>query len=376
MRFVADVKKFSDSLKLVSSVVSSTGSGNCYSLVIKKDDLWIYANNETTTVKCKVTGISDLEGKGIAGFDLERFDKILKGRDKILFENKDTIFKFKSIKGSYSGDIVIIPIISETISGYEDTLAFSKKAKVTSLDPNTFLELRNSLAYTGISGIHESDVLDTYIVLDKGTLEVVSSDNFHIAYSRVKCKTDATFSLSPTKTIFEVLGKLSEFYGGTTEIEFSSDSIRARTENYSIVTATLQSSDTAFNRAKKYILDMPKDISNIEINTSKIISILDNILSVYEVGSLVILTLKKIKDKYVLEFSMKSALGNVSDKLPLKEEKCKAFECSFDPRLFLDSINLAKCPEATLSYLTDKALVLKCKKESTNIVYINSVVSK
>lgn len=274
MRFVVDVKDFSFNLKLISSVAPGGGTAFVSALVVKKGVLWAYVTNDLVTLKCKLKGASEVEGKGTAGIDFTRLDQCLKGRDKIQFENKETVFKFNQISenkkssGKYNGDIAIIPVTAESIDTYDETLAMSKKAKTASLDESTFNALRSALQITNIQVIHSSDVLDTYIMLNKGTLEVVSSDNFHLSYTKTTCDSDSSFQLSPSKTMFDVLGKLSDFYGGSTDIEFATEVIKATNENYSISVPTIQSSNTSFLKVKQFIEELPKPVCSFKIKVS------------------------------------------------------------------------------------------------------------
>jgi hypothetical protein len=381
MKFTVDVKEFSNNLKLIQSVVAASASASTTAVVLKKSGLWAYAGTDTGTLKCKLKGVSDFEGSGIAGLDFSLMDKMLKGRDKIVFENKDTMFKFKAQKGPYNGDVAIIPVTKESIEAYDETLAKSKKAKTASLDVDTFSALRASLAITNISMIHASDVLNTFIRLQDGTLEVVGSDNFHLAYSKVACKTKTAFQISPTKATFDTLGKLADFYGGQTDVEFATEAIKAFNEDYTISSPTIQSSDTAFIRVLEYIEQMPKPMCSFTIGIGNTISALDNILSIYEDGALITLELKSgKKGGEVLEFTMKTTMGTITDNFKIETLKGKHFKCTFDPRMLLDSLNLAKSTEAKFSYIEDKAIVLKVvkvdkeTKTSTEITYVNSVV--
>jgi hypothetical protein len=386
MRFIVDVPTFSSNLKLISSVVASSSTTATTALVAKNGELWAYANTDTGTLKCKCQGVSGLEGKGIAGVDFNLLDKMLKGRGKIEFDNVGSFFNFKAVedpdkKGKaklqkYDGELAIIPVIKESIAGYDDILEKGKKTKKALLDLNTFNTLRASLSATNIAMIHSSDVLNTYIRLKEGNLEVVGSDNFHLAYAKVKCKTESEFQISPTKTTFDVLGKLSDFYHGSAEVEFSTDAIKARTENYTISCPSIQSSDTAFLRVLKYIEEMPDSICTCTLDVPATISALDNILSIYEDGALIAMEFKKSKTESLLALSMKTTMGIISDNLVVSDVEGKSFKCTFDPRMLLDSLNLAKNPTAFLSYIEDKALVIKLKKEKTSLTYVNSVVKE
>jgi hypothetical protein len=102
---------------------------------------------------------------------------------------------------------------------------------------------------------------------------------------------------------------------------------------------------------------------------------LDNILSIYEDGSLITVALKETKKGEVLEFSMKSTMGTTTDSIGVSNFKGKPFKCKFDPRMFKDSLTVSKCTEANFSYIDEKAIVLKCTKDKTKTVYINSVVN-
>jgi DNA polymerase III sliding clamp (beta) subunit (PCNA family) len=376
MNFTVDVKEFSSTLNLIQSIGASGGPQTCCAIKLTKGNLWAYASNESITLKCKLKGVTDTEGSGTAGLDLTMLNRALKGRDKITFKNDENVFKFKAVKGNYNGEVAIIPITKETIESYEESLAKGKKAKVASLDPTAFNALRTSLAYTNISVIHASDILNTFIKLEDGILEVVGSDNFHLAYSKILCKTKAAFEISPTKTIFDTLGKLSDFYGGTTEVDFASENIKGFNEDYCVCSPTLQSSDTAFQRVKQYIQEMPKAMCTLTLGIGSTISALDNILSIYEDGALITLEFKNVKKKDVLEFSMKTSMGVISDSLVIETFKGKPFKCTFDPRMLLDSLNLSKSKEAKLQYIEDKALVLNCIKDETSITYVNSVVKE
>lgn len=374
MKFTVDIKEFSATLKLLQSILSSGGTSLSTTLVVAKDILWVYGNNETITARCMAKGVTAIEGKGIAGVDITRLDLLLKGRASASFENMGTVFKFKAGKTAYGGDLAIIPVTKETIEGFDETLSKNKKAKRSSVDPEVFNALRNALALTSISVIHASDVLDTYVMLNDGNLEVVSSDNFHLAYCKIPVKTESNFQLSPTKTIFDVLGKLSDFYGGETAIEFSKEAIKAFNKGYSISTPTLQSSDTAFLRTKEYLGALPKPLCSFTLKVGATSAALDNILAIYEDGSLITAELKTKKGTDVLEFSMKSTMGVISDHIEVTNLKGKPFKTTFDPRMFKDSLLISKCPEATFSYIDGKSIILKCAKEEVKTTYINSVL--
>jgi hypothetical protein len=382
MEFTVDVKEFSNTIKLISSVVATGGSAFSSTLVLSEKDsiLWIYANNDVVTLKCAARGIESVKGKGRAGIDLTVLDKALKGRTKIVFTNEGTEFTFKAKVGEYGGKISILPVIAETIKGYNDSLKPDEDSKSTTLSPTTFSLLSESLSLTGISAIHSSDSVDTYITLDKKVLEVVSSDQFHLAYSKVNCKTKTSFQLSPSKTAFDILSKLSDVYGGDTQVQLSGEFIKAINDNYSIITSTIQSSDTAFVRAKSFIGDLPDPLCYFDLEVAKIQAVLDNILSVYEDGALISLNLgsdpsKKDRSSRLLEFSMKSNVGSVSDTLKVKDVTGKDFKCKFNPKMLVDSLALSKCTKTSFEYIDGKAMVFKCKKGETEIIYVNSVVN-
>jgi hypothetical protein len=302
-------------------------------------------------------------------------EKVLKGRDKVVFENMGNSFKFKAVKGPYNGDIPIIPVTQDTIDVLNSTLLLEKKSNVSILDTAVFNSIRTALAHINISVIHASDSLDTFISLKDGVLESVRSDNFHLAMCTSICKTDYSFQLSPSDNVFELLGKLSDFYVGDTKVQLTQKAVKAQNECYSLSIATLQSSDTSFLRAKSFITSLPKPIGSCTLATDKMKSILDNILSIYEDGSLITIELKDSKKGEILELSMKSTIGAITDSIVVAKFKGQKFKSKFDPRMFIDSLALSKSTEIVLSYIEEKALTLRSKTEDTDLIYVNSVVN-
>jgi DNA polymerase III sliding clamp (beta) subunit (PCNA family) len=374
MKFVVDTKEFLNSLKLVQAVVNSKLSTTLFALEATKSGLWLYASDDTITLKCNCKGISDLEGKGVIGIDLSIIDNIFKGRNDFKLETQENVLRFEGVKSSYNGKIVIIPITEDTIESLNSNLAFSKKADSSKLTEDTFTKVLDGLDAVKIAAVHSSDPLDTFMKLNKGVLEVASSDNFHVAFNTTKCESDASFQLSTTKSTFEILAKFMSVYPGATELVFGEESIKAKNKDYLITLPNIQSSDSAFVRTKQYIENLPKATCSFKLKLSGLSNILSNLMSIYEEGALITFSKKKANK---LELSISTTYGNISDNLEIEDFKGEPFKDTFDPRMIIDILTAAKGDNTTLSYIKDKCFILRCQSDvnkSSKSIYACTIV--
>lgn len=284
------------------------------------DKLYITGTNSGKSVEvCTDVTISK---KGKIGVNASILQGILKARKEISLELvDDSKMKFGSPSSkSYSGDFVTVPFEEIEVELKEG------EGKSVSFTSEQLTLLNSTVSDVQLQQAYFTDTLPIQITLGAKGTEIMSVDQFHLAYVSDKTTTskkESTIRLPPNT--------------------FALISSTAKNQSYKLVMG--DAVVYAYNKQFKYRLPLEQAESEVgeidikgaikafmadkqtvvEVDKEELTNILDNAMSLYEQG--VPIEIKVIKGK--LQFKTKTNYGQVVDALKASVEKDsgKTYKC-------------------------------------------------
>lgn len=362
--FSSDCKSLEQSIKRIVAV-SGSGSAN-YFIGIMHKSVYVFGLGADTFVMLSVPNTQTDSVDGVFGFDAECLPGLIKGRSIMEFKYTGTECLFSQTKGKYAGKI-------SAVSATEDQLeqltskSTEKLGTASSITSDQLTAIKSSLSATGVKDVYQNTILLSYInMLADGRLTVSSFDAQHFGLARIRLGSKgAEFRAALPSTHFSVVEALAA--GSDVQFKITNTGLKASGSGFSVSLPATQAEDRHFNMVPEFIKSLPKPVFECEFQVDKLITIVDNLFTLYNSNSNFVIKTKGP----TLSISLSTSSGSASDSIRVKPSGTKDTSLSVDPRLFMDLIGLAKASKTATLRVMDKVVCIAFKSSLGAEVFLS-----
>lgn len=367
LQFTIDGSSFLKELKLVTSIFRS---GSEILVAATDGQLAIVATDNSKNL-CLLVDATEVSGEGCFNLATDIFSGILNNRAEITFTLSSANLNFKALKGRYSGDMLVEPINSGTIDSLNEV--FNLEVKDLSIPDSVFSTLEKGIKHCALRDAYgESDnELVRYITGKDNAVKIVTYDQFHSAIleTTLDKKLKKNFAIAVYQSYFSAINSLSR--GEKFNIAITNKFFYVKNQSFFLSLPPIQYSEEDFNSALEMmeaVADENKSCS-CKISTNSFSKVVDNLCSIYELGSKI--EIQVAKDK--MKLNLATNYGSMSDSFTVGELEGKG-TINVDAPPLNDVIGCAPAMDATFSFIENKAYLLNFELENTKICYIVAVL--
>lgn len=368
IKFTINGDEFSKDLRQVTSMFK----GAQIIVAVTDGEIAIAATDDARTLILASTGEA-ISGKGSFIIDPQMFSSLIGKREALAFVFKDSVLNFKAKKGRYSGSISTEPINSDVVASINSVV--SSSAKSVPLPQAVFDAIDRGMRLVNINdayGESESEMV-RYILADKESLRIATYDSYHSAVydSKMSTSLKRPLKLAVYQSYFSAINSIGK--GKKLRIAISDKQFHVSSDSFFLSLPPIQFDDTEVDYFLNQVDELTKKKKDVRclINSENFGSVLDNICSIYELGSRIELD---VTEKGRMQFSLVTNYGTMRDAMPVDKVKGSA-------KIYLDAPPITdtfacvpQIPECNFSYIKGTAYMLNFKDEAMTATYIISVL--
>lgn len=367
LSFTVTGTQFTKDLKTVTSVFSA---GAEFLLVLDAGNIAVIGSDNTKTCALVVEA-QDVKGNGCFIIDTEVIKGVLNNRDEVKFTLSGSQLSFVATKGKYSGDMTIQPAGSNAIEQLNELLKV--EVNEMSLPDTVFAKLDKSIKHCDLGDAYAelNSELIRYIVGNKDKVTIATYDQFHSALLNTKLEEPLKkpFKIAVYQSHFGIINGLAR--GTELKIAISDRHFYVSGPHFFLSLPPIQYNEEEFNVVHEMMQSMLKQekAASCTVDTSELSNAVDNICSIYELGSKIELKIKGER----MNFKLATSYGSITDALKVHEAEGNcAVLCDAPP---LNDV-LKCCPTGacTFSVVDGKAYIMQYKTEDMRVSYIVAVL--
>lgn len=306
------------------------------------------------------------EGDGAFGFTPATIQGIIKSRGEMIFAFSGTEVHYKVVKGTYSGNVITLPITSDQVTQINQNFESKKEDKKGegSVLPRHVLDhLKEGVALTGIKDVYTGNALLAYMVLgSKGVLTVSSHDNHHFGHYKAKVKAGGiTFRAALPSSHFLIIDKMVE--DADAKFFIRSQNIRVEGPDFILILPAHQADEKSFDLIGTYIKELGEPSLVCDYDHDKFIALSDNLFALHSVNTSFDITHKKASN--VVGVTFNTSNGSAKDSMKVKPSISKDVSVKVDPRMLRDILGLLRGQgDVSFSIVKDTVVRLTSKTKS------------
>lgn len=379
MGFELDVKAFVAAVDSARAVIGMFASEEVhYGLKFDEGASYLLASAGAASAILSLNHCTKhVNGKFTFAFDPDVLLQVLARRTTIEAEytkNRQLKFMSRTKAGSYSGEIVTQPY-PEIL----DNLRIPKKTGAT-IPRELLAAILKGIKVTSVTAVHNSDDVNSMILVEKGVCRVAATDTYHMAqFKSNKIKNAPDMKLAVPAGYFNLFARIAALEGYTDTVPFltiTPKNLSFSSPLFSVTMPSIQMEDTLFDRAFQMFNQLGKKVLSFDVEHDKIDAAIQNLGAIYEQGSIITLEDPVSKgDKHSIKFKTGSNYGKLGDTLRVENMNVAGFKSvNLDPKTFQDSLRLLD-RVITVSVLDKpKVFMFEQNHDDGNVVHIGLLV--
>ena len=369
VKFTINGSTFSKELKLVTSIFKS---GSEIMVAVDDGKMALVATDNTKSL-CLNIEATDVEGSGCFVLAPDVFSGVLNNRSELTFTLQDSNLKFKAAKGRYSGDMSTEPVNSNVIEQLNET--FGVEVRELSIPDSVFSALDKGIKHCDLKDAYGE--LDTelirYIIGRGNSIKIVTYDQFHSAVleTTIDKKLKKDFSIAVYQSYFSAINSLAK--GQKFNIAITDQFFYVKNESFFLSLPPIQYNEEDFQNALEMMEAVfeEKKTCSCRFSTDTFSKVIDNLCSIYELGS----KMEVIFAKDKMKLNLATNYGSMSDIIAVADMKGGG-TIDIDSPPINDVLNCAPSTDCAFSFIDNKAYLLEYRTEDTTIHYMVAVLQQ
>jgi DNA polymerase III sliding clamp (beta) subunit (PCNA family) len=367
VKFTINGSTFVKDLRLVSGIFKS---GSDIMVAVADSQVALVANDNTKSL-CLLVDAQDVEGEGCFTLDPAVFTGVLNNRGDVAFTLRDSSLKFKALKGRYGGDMSTEPVNSNIVDQLNEV--FGVEVKELSIPDTVFSALDKGIKFCNLNDAYAE--LDTelvrYVIGEGQTIKIVTYDQFHSAIleTKVDKKLKKDFKIAVYQSYFSAMNSLAK--GQRFNIAINEQYFYVKNDKFFLSLPPIQYNEEEFEGASAAMEDIfaEKRSCSCTMATDSFSKVIDNLCSIYELGSKIEVNIAKDK----MKLNLATNYGSMSDTFAISNTKGSG-TINIDAPPINDVLGCAPPTDCTFSFIDGKAYLLDFETEDTKVSYMVAVL--
>lgn len=344
--FSADCKALEQSIKKVSAAVGAQAQ---FMIGIYKKCVCVIGLSQESFALLSIPNSETASSSGLFSFDSQLLPGLIKGRSIMDFKFDGRECLFKQVKGRYTGKLTPLEVTEDTLTQLSNSVS-EKATSASSISADAWSAIKEGISSTAVKDVYQNTTLLSYVSLSGGRLVVSSFDPQHFGLYRLKVEDDgSSFKAALPQTHFNTIEQLTA--GSDAKFALTKSRIRATGDGFIVALPATQAEERHFSMVPDFIKALPKPDFECLVEADKLMTISDNLFSLYNSNSNFVFKTKG----NLLQLGLSTSSGSASDSLTV-ETTSKETKFNVDPRLFMDILNLSKSCESLTMRVTDKVV--------------------
>ena len=366
LSFSVDGQTFVKDLKLITSIFSSDAE---FMLALEKGNLAIVGADTTKTCAIVLNAL-ECSGDGCFIFDPKVLNGVLNNRAEIKFTLQNSQLSFSAAKGKYTGNMTTQPAGKTSVGQINILLA--TKVEAASLPESVFATLDKAIKYCklGDSYAEIDSELVRYIIGNKNKITIATYDQFHSALLTTKVDTIKNpFKIAVYQSHFDAIHKLAK--QKEVQIAINDRYFYVSGPHFFLSLPPIQYNEQEFEVVHGIINDMitKEKIASCNLDTKALSNAIENICSIYEMGSKIELTVKQKR----IDLKLATSHGSITDALAISDSEGTA-TINFDAPPLKDVLKCSPPNVCRFAIVENKAYTLEYKFDGIFLNYMVAVL--